>query len=903
MGELPPPVDDVNAPHVIIPLDGARLTFDRPAWLLLLLVAPWLFAVLRRSLADFSAGQLILQGAVRTLVVAGVAAALAGPSLRRPARAVSAVVLVDVSDSVPDAGLLVEASAVAAVGRAAAARGDLAPRVVRFAAGPEEIFPTGAAPALARFSAHGGAATDLALAVGLGAGLVDTAALPRLLLISDGLPTRGDLPAAASHLADRGIPIFALPLPAPDLGDAAVIALSAPDDVRPRVPFRVEVRLLSDRAVEAQVKLEADARAIGPAQVTPAQVTIDAPEQTARLAPGETTVGFTARIAEPGTAIFRARVATAADRHPENDQGVLAVATLRDARALCLEGTPAAAASLSRALAAERIASDVRPARALGAGDGLERYDLVVLADVPRAALSEPGLAALEAFVRGGGGLIVGGGTQSFGPGGYLGTRLEGLLPVRLDVPHRDEEASLALALVIDKSGSMAGPKMDLTKQAARATAETLPPSDQIAVVVFDSQATAVVQLQRAENRQRILGDIGRIAASGGTNILAGLREAVEELLPVRARKKHIILLSDGQSPYDEIPDLVDAASAARITISAVGVGEGADQTMLKMIATRGGGRFYETRDPASIPRIFSHETSDLDDQSIVERPTTARVSKRIAALTGVAIETAPPLGGYVVTRPRAQAETPLATADGAPLLARWQVGLGQVTAWTSDLGARWGAAWARWPPYDKLWAQIARATMRRRAASHFPIRSTRQDDQVRIIVDAIGADDRFVTGLDGQVQVSAVGADGRAAATRSLPFPETAPGRYEATFRPDIEAGALLFSASFTNAGAPTADASGRLTLPFAPELTLAPPSAHGGAALLATAAARSGGRLVSDPVEVLDPGSDRRETRRPLRTPILLATLALFVVDVLFRRIRLPQGRRGPAPIDSRR
>ena len=174
--------------------EGARLGFERPAWLLLLLVAPLLFAVLRRSLADFSPSQLALQAALRTLLVAGVAAALAGPSWRRPARAVSATVLLDVSDSVPEAGLSFERAAAAALGRAAVAHGDPPPRFVRFAARPEEIPSTARGPIeVARFPAPVGAATDLALAVGLGAGLADATALPRLLVISDGLPTRGDL--------------------------------------------------------------------------------------------------------------------------------------------------------------------------------------------------------------------------------------------------------------------------------------------------------------------------------------------------------------------------------------------------------------------------------------------------------------------------------------------------------------------------------------------------------------------------------------------------------------------------------------------------------------------------------------------------------------------------------------
>jgi Ca-activated chloride channel family protein len=149
-------------------------------------------------------------------------------------------------------------------------------------------------------------------------------------------------------------------------------------------------------------------------------------------------------------------------------------------------------------------------------------------------------------------------------------------------------------------------------------------------------------------------------------------------------------------------------------------------------------------------------------------------------------------------------------------------------------------------------------------------------------------------------VEVTAVAADGRATQVRTLPMPETAPGRYEAAFRPDIAAGALLFNAAFTAGGAPATDATGRLTLPFAPELMPRPPSSTEGTAELAAAAAASGGRVVHDAREVLDPGRDHRETGHPLRTPILLVTLVLFVADVALRRVRLPEPRPG---IDSRR
>jgi uncharacterized protein YegL len=410
-------------------------------------------------------------------------------------------------------------------------------------------------------------------------------------------------------------------------------------------------------------------------------------------------------------------------------------------------------------------------------------------------------------------------------------------------------DATVALALVIDKSGSMSGPKMDLTKEAARATAEMMPATDQIAVVVFDSQATPVVRMQRASNRMRILGDISRIQASGGTNIHGGLREAVDQLLPVRARKKHIILLSDGQSSYEGITDLVETAASAQITISAVGVGDGADQTLLRMIASRGGGRFYNTRDPASIPRIFSRETSQIGNSSIVEEPTVVRVQKQVAVLAGIPLGQAPKLRGYAVTRPRREAELLLTTDTGAPLLARWQIGLGQVTAWTSDIKPRWSADWMRWSPYPKFWAQLVRSTMRRRAPHHFALASTLSGDNVAVSLDAVGVDDRFLGGLTGNLEVITAGGSGDTAppAARTLAMAETAPGHYEANFPiGTVGGGALLLKATLNRGPAPIADATGRLPLQHRTRLT-------------------------------------------PLRTQILLCTLCLFGLDVLLRRLRL--------------
>ena len=175
---------------------------------------------------------------------AAVVLALAGPELRGTARGVSLVVLADVSDSVPDETIAREQRMIDDVARAAATRGDPPPRVLRFAAEPEEVAP---GSALQRMGA-GGQATDPALASSLAAGLVDPTAVPRVLLLSDGLATRGDLAGAARRLGQRGVAVDVVPLPTPRQADAAIAELSAPDLIRPGEPFRLDVRVVSDRA-------------------------------------------------------------------------------------------------------------------------------------------------------------------------------------------------------------------------------------------------------------------------------------------------------------------------------------------------------------------------------------------------------------------------------------------------------------------------------------------------------------------------------------------------------------------------------------------------------------------------------------------------------------------------------
>jgi Ca-activated chloride channel family protein len=855
---------------------GREVTILEPRWFYLLALVPYVFLVVGETLSDLSFAQLVLSCVWRSSLVAGLALALARPSIVSENTKVATVILCDVSPSITDKQLAAAQKYVDDAFRAR--KGDDQLFVVSFAERPRTLTSAtpGKAPLLTR---HEGelAGTDIQAALQLAYGLYPPGYLPRAVVVSDGNQTSGDVLAEAYKAHEFGVKVSWQVFDADRAKEIRVVALHLPDEVKVGAPFEIvgEVWSTHDEQVTLNLRQDDFPNGLEPSKTVQLHEGVNRiPFKTEAKAAGFTTYKLTLRQPKE-------------DTEKANNETVATAPVQGRPRVLYVEGEyerqPQVASYLQKALERENIDVEVRGARGVpSSAQELERYDLVLLSDVAQMFLGLAQMQAIESYVRdGGGGFIMAGGEDSFGSGGYQGTRIEKILPVRFDGEKEKSQPSLAIVLVIDRSGSMSGAKIEMAKESARATAEVLEPDDLISVVAFDNQPYTVVRLQRASNRLRISTDIARLQPGGGTNILPALQEAYQVLAPVNAKVKHVILLSDGQAGYEGIAEVCREMRANRITVSAVGIGD-ADRNLLQLVAENGEGRFYLAEDASELPKIFVKETQEVQKSQLVEDVVKAIVAKKLEIIEGTGVEDAPYLHGYVSTKPKPMSEVILVSDErGEPLLARWRVGLGQVVAWTSDVKNRWASEWLAWPGYQKFWAQVIRSTMRHKQFESYDLAATVVAGKAHVVVDAVSRDDRFVNDLETTLQV----VDPRdSKVKRELPMEQTAAGRYEADFTVD-RYGTYILKAVHKRDGQVVAESTGAVALPYPAEYLKSTPNLEP----LKQAALITGGAAQPKAADVYARAGESIQFHKDLWPYILMIVAMLFVVDVFLRRVRL--------------
>jgi Ca-activated chloride channel family protein len=862
-------------------LFGSHYELLAPEMLALLALAPLLAWGAYGSLTDLPRAQRVVSFVARCVLFMLVVIGLARPARTHDATRISAVFLVDVSDSVTDADL---STAAASLTQALRQKGSNQVQLVTFAARPRRIELPERGDAPVHFARHAadasdtaaGARTDIQAALQLAYGLFPPDHLKRIALLSDGRQTDGDLVGEATRAGRLGVRIFERVLANDTPREVAARALELPDHVAVGESFELRARVFSSYATHARLRLYQDHVLNG----------LDAVRDV-ELERGETTIVFKSLVRTAGDVAYRLEVEPSGpDRFAENNAVSATAVVPGRPRVLIADSDPSRVQELAQALGIADFDVEVRSAAALPRSLGeLARYDFFILSDVPAERLGAEQMDALERYVRDlGGGFMFAGGAQSFGLGGYQGTRIEALLPLWMDSERRRDEHSLALALVIDCSGSMSGQKIELAKDAAKATADLLGPDDSLGVVGFSGEPERVLRLQSAKNRLRIDQSIARLTAQGGTAIFPALDMAFQDLLTVSARVKHVILLTDGQTQESGIPELVQAMRAEGITVSSVGLGSDVNRSLLQQAANLGAGRAYFTNDAANVPRIFVRETQTVGQNSAVEELVAIRAVEPADFLKGIHLSGAPMLRGYIATRPKPKpAQVVLESELAEPLLARWRVGLGWVLAWTSDVKSRWAADFVRWRELPAFFGQLVREHMRERRHDQLPMQAELDGDALLVRVDAIGPDDRFLNGLDSRLTITGPLEAHGDRTERSVPLAQRAPGRYEARVPLD-RYGSFALHAVHAQDDRVVAQSDAQVSHPYPLEYAARPTDA----ALLEHAAALSGGGALA-PARLFDPGYEHIAAHEELWPKIVLLALALFLIDLTLRRVRL--------------
>lgn len=721
----------------------------------------------------------------------------------------------------------------------------------------------------------GVAATSLGEAMRLARALLPLEARRRVVLLTDGRDTEGDAIQVARELNRDGIRVDVVGAGREGQDDMRLEALTLPPRARAGETTSVQARISSRQAGRVTLYLRRDSELVGSWEVA--------------LQPGENNLTFPVAVGPAG--LHRYRLSLAAppgqDAFAANNELGAVQQVAGPPRVLVVAPDPGEARPLVAALeaAGEVEIQVVGPDGVPQDAAGLAAYQAVFLVNVPGYALGEKTMAAVETFVRdGGGGLVMVGGPDSFGPGGYAGTPVERALPVQMQISGRGEMPSLGLMLVVDKSGSMAevaggGEKISLAKEAAARAVEMLTDRDQAGVLAFDSQPWWAVPLAPVVDKEGLKDQIGRLYADGGTEIYPALAGAYEALRRAPVQVKHIILLTDGISasggPY---LDLMAAIKADGITLSTVAVGAGADAGMLQALAELGRGRFYATADAASIPSIFTKETVMATRAYAVNEefyPRVAAASELVQGLGEV-----PSLGGYITVSPKDLARTVLVSPRGDPVLAAWQYGLGRAVAWTPDAGGRWSAAWATSQSFPRLWGRVLSWILPAVDAS--PVQAQAEvaenaagDQALRIQVDDPGRWEEV-----RRLEAVVTGPDG---AGRRIPLAPAGPGRYAATV--EAAPGAYTVGVVAGGEGEGRLLAQAGLVVPYPQEYRETGLDRDG----LEAVARAGGGEVLQNPAAAFAANLPPVRASRDLSLVLLALAALLWVLDVAGRRLVL--------------
>ncbi len=876
----------MNCIALALPFD-----FQQPAWLWLILLVPVLIVASLRSLSGLDPTRRVLAIISRSLLVILIACCLAGIERVRRNDDLTVLFLMDRSYSVQAMQQYQEEFIhdAAETGRAEDRIG-----LIDFARnaflqqlpmrGGYFIEP-GRLPVMPDTER-----TDVASAVRLAMAMFPHDTAKRIVLMSDGNDNMGDVLTEARRAAADRIPIDVVPLRYEHRNEVYFERMIAPSHAEPGEKVSLRMVIGTYRRVSGKITIYHNDRLV---EMSPERSRVE-------LSPGSNTLIVKLDIDTPGVQTYKAFFQPdedSMDAIPLNNTASAFSFVAGSSRALLITADPQHDRPLFDALRSEKVDVEMKAASDLGDFNLLQMtsYATIILANIPAQTFTDQQQQDLATYVKDmGSGLIMLGGPESFGAGGWIGGPVEEIMPVSFEIKHKRVIPRGALVLImhsceVDRGNFWA-------KEMAKKSVDTISSQDYFGMLSYSYSPGGTnweVPLAVNTNKSAVKAKIDRMQNGDMPDFGSSMEMAYKELATGRgkdAAQKHVIILSDGDAaaPW---PKLLDDYVEAKITVSTIGIGWGQHvmEATLKNIAEKTGGKYYPAKNPKQLPQIFVKESQVVRRPLIVDEPFPPRVLHASSELLGgieAGREQLPPLGGLVLTsvKPSPHVLTPIVrmTDDGDdPVLAHWQYELGKTVAFTSGYWPMWGDAWTKWPKFAKFWAQIVRWTMRQEAPANFDTHTKIEGNRGRVTVEALDKEGSFLNNL--QMRTNLIGPDGRPTPLR---FSQTGPGHYEAEF--DVEkSGDYLANVQVFDQGKATGTIRTGLTVPFSPEYRDLIPNE----ALLRQVADITGGRWLDVPAPQADVFSHDLPPSEAKRAAWdwVLAWLLLpaFLLDVSVRRL----------------
>ncbi len=894
--------------------------FDAPQWLwlLVLLVPIWIWG--RKSFGALSGSRRWSAFVLRSLVLIAVIMSLAEIKFVRTSEQLTVIYVLDQSASVPREQRLQMIRYVNAEIEAHrnAARGDKVGVIVFGRTALIEQPPHDATIRLP-VSLEGqleSDATNLADALKLAQSSFPESSSGRIVIVCDGNENVGDARQQAQRLAAAGIGIDVMPILYQPHPEIAIEKITVPLDANRGQPFEIRTVINSlgtKDNVGGTLKI---IRKTNDREDVLQQERIE-------LSPGKHVYTLREELDATDFYTYEARFIpddSKRDVYTQNNMATSFTNVRGKGQVLLIDyhdpdaNTPRGQHDfLIQALKRENLQVTVRSNNELFTSLAeLQAYDTVVLCNTPREMFTDEQVRMLIHNTRElGAGLVLLGGENAFGAGGWAESELEAALPVDFQIRNAQVAPVGALAMVIDRSGSMNGDKIRMAVTSAIASVDVLAPWDTVIVTAFDSAGYMVVPAtKKGTNSLGIKKAISNLGPGGGTNMEPGIRLAYEELQKVKhAAVKHMVILTDGQTEGSGYEQLIQKIQQDKITVSTIAVGGDADKRLLSQLASIGRGRFYHALNPKVLPRIFQQEARKISRPLIHENSSgfTALQKNPHDAFKGID-GGVPPLTGYVRSTVKNHPLVEVALVASEPrdngdesekyntLLASWTYGLGKTAVWTSDTGQRWANGWSnKWPHYDRFFSQLIRWSMRPSGdTGKYTVVTNTVNERAQVIVTAMNQDEEFINFL--RMNGSVVGPDMKPI---PLELKQVSPGRYLADFAASTSGNYMIM----ISPGANQAPLITGMTVSYSAEYADREPNP----VLLAQIAAlqprnrileqdAAAGQVISgkNVDEMLQFDTFRRTLPQPVASQeiwhwVLFAAGCLFFVDVFQRRVSI--------------